>query len=678
MDKSLRLLKFLPVLIIFFLFPLKISADFEENSFITIVNPVRISHTTKNPKESLLAEYNEVKKFSFPATWLFTYDALKNKEIVELTKSMDNKQEFGIFLEVSPDFAQASSVSYNLADSWHRATSIFLSGYTQEDRIKLINKVMEDFKSLFGYYPKSVGSWWTDAFSLKYLEEKYGVIANLSVSDQFSLDEYRVWGTYWSIPYYPSKINASLPAKDLEEKIDILMLRWAARDPVNGYESPTEASSGMYSLQDFASIGLPFSYFEKLLSFYALRKDNNQFGHVTIGFEGDMPSNFYSGHYAQMLETVSNLNHIKILTMRDFANWYKNEFKGISPPQIIIADDFLDTGKKGIWFQNPNYRIGLLYDSKKKRLTVNDFRIYHKDFEEPFLKAVNRQNGLFISLPYVIDSIIKPDTKWVLPCGDLPAGRQDFVSSNKEKEVFLLNFKSCQIKFLDRSVELEGNIEPPQNLNLNSSINVKKKNNILSLSMEEKWIVPPEGITLNVQNLRIPFGLKRRFPNLPGFALVCFLIALALLLKVFKKKTIIFIPVLFLLIALFFKQKLYISQSEFEALMFLKDMPVGNVLVLDKDCSRCVFHSEFKPAAAAGYKKYIEKYGQKKIVQSLNFSLADSPEKIDREIKQARAKYIYFAKYEDYIEILSYPPENISNKLKKVFENANAQIWQII
>ena len=136
MDKSLRLLKFLPVLIIFFLFPLKISADFEENSFITIVNPVRISHTTKNPKESLLAEYNEVKKFSFPATWLFTYDALKNKEIVELTKSMDNKQEFGIFLEVSPDFAQASSVSYNLADSWHRATSIFLSGYTQEDRIK--------------------------------------------------------------------------------------------------------------------------------------------------------------------------------------------------------------------------------------------------------------------------------------------------------------------------------------------------------------------------------------------------------------------------------------------------------------------------------------------------------------------------------------------------------------
>jgi len=74
--------------------------------FITIVNPVRISSYTKRPAESLKSEYAVVRQRSLPATWLLTYDALINQSINSVIKNMDKKQEFGVFLEVTPIFAK--------------------------------------------------------------------------------------------------------------------------------------------------------------------------------------------------------------------------------------------------------------------------------------------------------------------------------------------------------------------------------------------------------------------------------------------------------------------------------------------------------------------------------------------------------------------------------------------
>lgn len=679
----MRLIKILPFLFLFPLFSSSASADFAENSFITIVNPVRISANSKDPKGSLLAEYEQVKKFSFPATWLFTYDVLKNKDIVELTKSMDDKQEFGIFLEVSPDFARASSVSYNLRDSWHRAASVFLSGYIQEDRRKLIDNVFAEFKSKFGSYPKSVGSWWTDAYSLNYLQKKYGVIANLSISDQFSLDEYTVWGSHWSLPYFPSKINAAIPPQDEKDKIPLVMLRWAARDPLNGYKSPSKYAPALFSVQDYSTAGLNDDYFEKLSMFYAKKAEHNDFGHLTLGLEGDFPPSVYSQEYARRLAVVRRLNEtgIKVLSMKDFAKWYLDSFKNLNPSSVLVSDDILSSKNKSIWFQNPFYRIGMVYDPEAEKIAVRDLRVYNTDLEEPFLKSVNRQNGLFISLPYVIDSVIDPNTEWVLSCGEL-------LLNGRDKEVYFLNFTNCQVKFLERSIEIRGNIEAPKRLISDPSIDFKKRGNGFDIYVKDKWIVSSQGLNLDVVNIRIPFGLKRRLPNfiidfLPLLTLLAsglILLIFIILAKILKRQFIILCLLTLGLIIIFpsiLKQKLYVSQSEFQALKFLRNMPSGNVLVYDRDCSRCIWRSPYKPAAMVGYKKYIEKIGQKKIIQSLKFSLAQSPEAINSEIKKTNARYIYFAKYEDYIEILSYPPENINSKLRKIFENANAQIWEI-
>ena len=211
--------KFLLIAGFYLLFAPSVKAT-QSSQFITIVNPVRVSVYTPNPVASLRAQYSIISHYKSPATWLLTYDVLNRPEMVTEFKKFSPNQELGIFLEITPEFSKAVGVEYHNTGSWHFANAVFLSGYIQEERIKFMDTVFAKFKEQFGYYPVSVGAWWVDSFSLQYMHDKYGIIANLGVADQYSTDNYQVWGTYWSTPYYPNINHAGIPAASTDNKIE--------------------------------------------------------------------------------------------------------------------------------------------------------------------------------------------------------------------------------------------------------------------------------------------------------------------------------------------------------------------------------------------------------------------------------------------------------------------------
>lgn len=393
----------------------------EANQFATIVNPVRISNYIKTPYESLLSEYKVVKSKNLPSTWLITFDVLENEEMVNLLKAMDENQELGIFLEVTKNFAQKSGVLYNDTGFWHHANSVFLSGYTQEERKKLIDKVFETFKEIIGYYPTSVGSWWTDSYSLSYMKEKYGIMANLGCSDQFATDGYQIWGQPWSIPFYPSKLHAGVPAADESVKLDLVNFQWAPRDPLNGYYS------SMFSTQDYRQIvgkNLDIGYFEKLVNLYAF-KNSNQFGQITVGLESDLSPDAYKGEYSRQLDYVKKLSDqksIEAVTMKDFADWYRKKYPGLSPVSFLETDDLMGSGVRSVWSQNSKYRLFYTIDPATKEVTVRDLRFYNKNLEEPYYYSPNRSFSLTINIPAMVDEIsfkesikkFKPETSNII------------------------------------------------------------------------------------------------------------------------------------------------------------------------------------------------------------------------------------------------------------------------
>lgn len=381
-----------------------------ENSFVTIINPVRISAYNSESEESLKAEYFEIQSRDLPATWLVTFDVLQKKELVTELKSFDQKQEIGLFLEITPNFATAAGVQYHNTGSWHHADAVFLSGYTQAERIKLLKTIFETFKQVFGFYPKSVGSWWTDAFSLSYMKDKYGILANLTCADQFATDNYMIWGTPWQIPYYPSRFHSGIFAVDKSVKLDVVNLQWAPRDPLNGYQS------SLFSTQDYLVAGknLDTAYFAKLVDFYTDTSING-FGQITVGLEADLSAGVYGGEYAKQLELVVNRIQEKgliPLTMSDFGGWYRTKFPDLSPENRFETGDFLGTGQKIIWYQSPNYRVGVrLADTKA---IIFDLRIYGNKQSEPYLTSPNREKTLFVNNFSTIDEKSDPESVIVL------------------------------------------------------------------------------------------------------------------------------------------------------------------------------------------------------------------------------------------------------------------------
>ena len=180
------------------IFPLSVIPVFgfeKQRNFLTLIYPVRgrdlwPSHDLK-----------QVDVPSFPSTFLLQYDALTDKDLVKKLR-LCKDCEFGIFYEVSEKLATDTLTPYILGSGhWSRPDKIFLSGYSLLQRMRMIDFVAKTFNDIFGYYPKTVGAWYLDSFSLNYLVNKYGVSGYISVADQYDTDAQRYWGKPWELRF---------------------------------------------------------------------------------------------------------------------------------------------------------------------------------------------------------------------------------------------------------------------------------------------------------------------------------------------------------------------------------------------------------------------------------------------------------------------------------------------
>lgn len=679
--KILHLFYILAIVFVSFIQPIFVQEQQKNNlafnQFITIVNPVRISAYSTDPSGSLETQYLEVKKRDLVATWLFTYDVISDPEIVTMAQSMDKSQELGLFFEITPHFSSESGVVYNKTDSWHRAKSIFLSGYTQEDRRKLIDKAFEKFKQTFGFYPTSIGAWWIDSYSLAYMKSKYNITANLTVADQFETDGYKVWGQYWSTPFYPAKLHAGMTAPTLDSKLDVVTIQWAARDPLNGYG---RGGASLFSTQDRFEV----EYSQRLIDLYA-KSNNNKFGHIVIGLEGDFPSQSYSSgsFFSKWLDIVTaeqKSGDISVVTMKDFSSWYRTNFPALSPVQIIQTDDFLGKKIKTFWFNSPKFRINIIYNADSKETKILDFRTYHDNFQEPYYISPNRDLNLSINLPSQIDSAGDLNEEWKIFTEELE-------KVETENEVLNLSYKNNrQIKLTKSVIKISGDIKTiPRAIFESPQLHVKRINNMLDIQPKDNWNYPQEGLTFRALTQEGTFFLKQR--KVFAIAILSIIILAGLVLLINKKKIAIFfgITLISLMILLLgggsfiwylSNSKLYfVNQSELDALNRLRVMSGNRVVVYDKVCLQCSWHTPLIPAIFANKRDYVRKVSGKEIIYNSSIFNAKTRPEAKRELDKLNADYIYLVKFEDYVELAPFSPGDLN--IEEIYSNANTQIWKV-
>lgn len=378
---------------------------------INIINFIRQTDYRVENADSLLYEtvceqVKLVNKYDLPATFLLQYDALINPLYQDLLKSkLNDHSEIGAWWELTQPQIEAAGIKWRGEHSWvSHANIAFSTGYTKEERERLVDVYMAKFKEIFGTYPKSVGSWFIDAHTLGYMYDKYKIVASCNCKDQVGTDGYTLWGGYWNQAYYPSRINAYMPAQTEEGQIPVPIFRMLGSDPIYQYDDGLgQERQGVISLEPvYEKAGMDRRWVD-----YFLESIVNQpclaFNYAQAGQENSFTwSNMSKGLEMQIpiLDSLRKENKIRVETLGESGAWFKECFKVTPATAVTTLTDVRGEGNKTVWFNSRYYRTNLLWE--KGTFRFRDIHLFDESYKSAYLEKPGDGNQfLFYTLPVV-------------------------------------------------------------------------------------------------------------------------------------------------------------------------------------------------------------------------------------------------------------------------------------
>lgn len=378
---------------------------------INIINFIRQTDYRVENADSLLYEtvceqVKLVNKYDLPATFLLQYDALINPLYQDLLKSkLNDHSEIGAWWELTQPQIEAAGIKWRGEHSWvSHANIAFSTGYTKEERERLVDVYMAKFKEIFGTYPKSVGSWFIDAHTLGYMYDKYKIVASCNCKDQVGTDGYTLWGGYWNQAYYPSRVNAYMPAQTEEGQIPVPIFRMLGSDPIYQYDDGLgQERQGVISLEPvYEKAGMDRRWVDYFLE-SIVNKPCLAFNYAQAGQENSFTwSNMSKGLEMQIpiLDSLRKENKIRVETLGESGAWFKECFKVTPATAVTTLTDVRGEGNKTVWFNSRYYRANLLWE--KGTFRFRDIHLFDESYKSAYLEKPGDGNQfLFYTLPVV-------------------------------------------------------------------------------------------------------------------------------------------------------------------------------------------------------------------------------------------------------------------------------------
>lgn len=387
----------------------------ESPRIINIINFIRQTDYRVENSDSLLFEVVEkhielLDKYDFPGTFLFQYDALINPKYQELMKTrLSDKCEIGAWWEITQPHVEAAGLKWCGEHSWvSHANIAFTTGYTPQEREKLVDVYMAKFKDIYGYYPKSVGSWFIDSYSLQYMYNKYGIVASCNCKDQIGTDGYTLWGGYWNQAYYPSKTNAYMPAQNENNQIPVPIFRMLGSDPIYQYDTGLgRRHQGVISLEPvYRESGMDKSWVEYFLE-SLVDEPALAFNYAQAGQENSFTWNaMKKGLEMQypLFDSLRTDNKIRIETLEQSGLWFKENFPVTPATAFTTLKDIRNEGRKTVWFNSRFYRANLLWENNSFRF--RDIHLFDEKFESEYLNKAGIGNQFFYYTLPVVDGFM--------------------------------------------------------------------------------------------------------------------------------------------------------------------------------------------------------------------------------------------------------------------------------
>jgi hypothetical protein len=384
----------------------------EQPRIVNIINFVRLCEprddriTEEVLYETVARQVQVMQQYNLGGTFLLQYDALLDGRYQTLLKGLPQESfEIGAWWEIPQPLVENAGMTWRGRFPWDWHADVgFSTGYTPAEREKLVDVYMRDFKRIFGTYPKSVGSWFIDAHTLRYLYEKYHIVASCNCKDQVGTDGYTMWGGYWNQAYYPSQLNSYMPAQHAENQIPVPIFRMLGSDPIRQYDQGIGSErQGVITLEpvyrdgggDATWVNWFFREFvqgECLAFAYVQAGQENSFtwDGMARGFELQMP----------LIAQLRDGHQVKVQTLSESGQWFRERYRVTPATSVTVNQDLPGSDRKTVWFNSRFYRTNLIWE--EGTLRFRDIHVFDEGLPSDYLTARVQSNECqFFTLPVV-------------------------------------------------------------------------------------------------------------------------------------------------------------------------------------------------------------------------------------------------------------------------------------
>lgn len=375
-------------------------------NFIRLLEPRDEKITQDVLYQTVVKQVEIMQQYKLGGTFLLQYDALMDQRYQSLLSKLPRGEyEVGAWWELPQPLIEKAGLKWRGRYPWDWHADVgFSTGYTPEEREKIVDVYMADFKKIFGYYPRSVASWFIDAHTLNYMYDKYGIVASANCKDQYGTDGYTLWGGYWNQAYYPSRINSYMPAQHVAQQLPVPIFRMLGSDPVRQYDANLGSRrQGVISLEPVypkagGDSAWVYWFMRELVEGASLAFNYTQAGQensftweaMEKGFRIQMP----------LIARLRNEGKIKVETLEASGAWFKEKFKVTPATAFTVNNDLPGSDKKTVWYNSRFYRLNLLWENGQLR--IRDIHLFDEKFPSVYTKQKATSNECtFFTLPFV-------------------------------------------------------------------------------------------------------------------------------------------------------------------------------------------------------------------------------------------------------------------------------------
>lgn len=375
-------------------------------NFIRLLEPRDAKITQDVLFQTVVKQVEIMRQYDLDGSFLLQYDALMDQRYQQLLKALPGeKYEIGAWWELPQPLIEKAGLKWRGRYPWDWHADVgFSTGYTPEEREKIVDVYMADFKAVFGYYPRSVASWFIDAHTLNYMYDKYGIVASANCKDQYGTDGYTLWGGYWNQAYYPSRINSYMPAQHAKNQLPVPVFRMLGSDPVRQYDMHLGARrQGVISLEpvypeaggdstwvhwfmrEFVEgVSLAFNYTQ------AGQENSFTWEAMEKGFRIQMP----------LIARLRDEGKIRVETLEASGRWFSKKFPVTPATAFTVNNDLPGSDRKTVWFNSRFYRLNLLWENGQLR--IRDIHLFDEKFPSQYTTQKATSNEcVFLTLPFV-------------------------------------------------------------------------------------------------------------------------------------------------------------------------------------------------------------------------------------------------------------------------------------